>query len=166
MVKDFSNDPPPTLKITLRQPPPAEKAPSVPPPPPSKQTAAQAQEELLMRIENLKEPRTKRKYSDIFMEAPSKKEYPEYYEFIQRVICLNEIKVHSRGGNVRRLTEQRNVKKGMYKSWGEFEADVELVWSNAFTFNEDGSQVYQDAKKLKVVDLVIETDSRLNSKRH
>jgi hypothetical protein len=58
------------------------------------------------------------------------------------------------------------VKKGVYKSWGEFEADVELVWSNAFTFNEDGSQVYQDAKKLKVVDLVIEADSRLNSKRH
>jgi hypothetical protein len=91
MVKDFSNEPLQTLKVTLRQPPPKEKAPSVPPP--LKQTAAQAQEELLMRIENLKEPRTKRKYSDIFMDAPSKKEYPEYYEFIQRVICLNEIKV-------------------------------------------------------------------------
>lgn len=46
-----------------------------------------------MHIENLKEPRTKRKYSDIFLDAPSKKEYPEYYEVIARVICLNEIKV-------------------------------------------------------------------------
>jgi hypothetical protein len=40
------------------------------------------------------------------------------------------------------------------------------VWSNAFTFNEDGSQVYEDAKKLKVGDLVVEADNRLNSKRH
>ena len=91
MVKDFPNEPAQTLKVTLRQPPPKEKTPSVPLPP--KQTAAQAQEELLVHIENLREPRTKRKYSDIFMDAPSKKEYPEYYEFIQRVICLNEIKV-------------------------------------------------------------------------
>lgn len=67
---------------------------------------------------------------------------------------------------MRWLTEQRNVQRGVYKSWAEFEADVELVWSNAFTFNEDGSQVYEDAKKLKVVDLVIQADSRLNSKPH
>jgi hypothetical protein len=41
------------------------------------------------------------------------------------------------------------VKRGQYKSWKEFEDDVQLVWSNAFTFNEDGSQVYEDAKILK-----------------
>jgi len=27
------------------------------------------------------------------MDAPSKKQYPEYYDFIERVICLNDIKV-------------------------------------------------------------------------
>jgi hypothetical protein len=91
MAKDFPNEPLQTLKVTLRQPPPKETAPTVQPP--LKQTAAQAQDELLVRIENLKEPRTKRKYSDIFMDAPSKKEYPDYYKIIQRVICLNEIKV-------------------------------------------------------------------------
>jgi len=37
----------------------------------------------------------------------------------------------------------------MYKTWADFEADVELVWSNAMAFNEDGSQVYEDAKVLK-----------------
>jgi len=79
--------------VTLRQPPPAKEKQPTPPPAPPKQTAQQAQEELLLHIENLKEPRTRRKYSDIFMDAPSKKQYPEYYEFIERVICLNEIKV-------------------------------------------------------------------------
>src|SRR5271170_7622913 len=36
----------------------------------------------------------------------------------------------------------------------EFEADVELVWTNAMAFNEDGSQVYEDAKVLKVSTLL------------
>ena len=53
----------------------------------------EAQESILDHIENFKEPKTKRLYSDIFMDAPSKKEYPEYYAFIQRVICINEIRV-------------------------------------------------------------------------
>jgi hypothetical protein len=92
MVKDFPNEVPQTLKVTIRQPPPKEKQQTAPPRSP-KQTPQQGQEELLVHIENLREPRSKRKYSAIFMDAPSKKEYPEYYDFIQRVICLNEIKV-------------------------------------------------------------------------
>lgn len=102
-----------------------------------KQTIQQAQEDIMAQIENVKEPRTKRVYSEIFMDAPSKKEYPEYYAYIQRVICLNEIK--------------RNMKKGLYRTWTEFEADISLVWANAMAFNEDGSQVYEDAKILKVL---------------
>ena len=39
----------------------------------------------------------------------------------------------------------------MYKTWAEFEADMDLVWTNAMAFNEDGSQVYEDAKVLKVL---------------
>lgn len=46
---------------------------------------------------------------------------------------------------------QRNIKKGLYQTWTDFEVDVNLVWSNAMTFNEDGSQVYEDAKILKVI---------------
>lgn len=79
------------IKVTLRQAPPKEKQPPAPAAP--KQTLQQAQEEILGHIENIKEPRTKRVYGEIFMDAPSRKEYPEYYQFIQRVICINEIKV-------------------------------------------------------------------------
>ena len=57
------------------------------------------------------------------------------------------------------------MKKGIYKSWAEFEADVDLVWKNAFTFNEDGSRVYEDARKLKVAKICsVETNVRLNSR--
>ena len=62
---------------------------------PPKQTPQEAQEDLLTQLEDMKEPKTKRLYSAIFLDAPSKKEYPEYYAFIRRVICLNEIKVIS-----------------------------------------------------------------------
>jgi len=91
IVKDYPSDvPQQPLKFTLRQ--PSQKEKHVPPPPP-KQTLQQVQEELLNYVENYKEPRTKRLYSDIFMDAPSKKEYPEYYAIIERVICINDIKV-------------------------------------------------------------------------
>ena len=91
IVREYPSEVPPLLKVTLRQLPPKEKRPIAPLPP--KQTPQQAQEDILAHIESVKEPRTKRVYSEIFMDAPSKKEYPEYYAYIQRVICLNEIKV-------------------------------------------------------------------------
>jgi hypothetical protein len=31
---------------------------------------------------------------------------------------------------------------------------VDLVWTNAMAFNEDGSRVYGDAKILKVINLL------------
>ena len=92
-MKDYPAEVPQPLKVTLRQAPQKEKRVPPPTPVPPKQTVQQAQEELLEQVEKIKEPRTKRVYSEIFMDAPSKKEYPEYYTYIQRVICLNEIKV-------------------------------------------------------------------------
>jgi len=92
IVKDYPLEPQQSIKVTLRRPPPQQEK-TVPPPQP-KQTLQQAQEDLLNQIEGVKEPRTKRVYCDIFMDAPSKKLYPEYYAFIQRVICLNDIRVH------------------------------------------------------------------------
>jgi hypothetical protein len=89
IVKDYPSEIPHSIKVTLRQNIPKKE----PPPPPPKQTLQEAQGELLEYIQNYKEPRTKRLYSDIFMDAPSKKLYPEYYAFIKHVICINDIKV-------------------------------------------------------------------------
>ena len=58
------------------------------------------------------------------------------------------------------------MKKGLYRAWTEFEADVALVWTNAMAFNEDGSQVYEDAKILKVRNLLIMLIGRGHLKRH
>ena len=37
-----------------------------------------------------------------------------------------------------------------YESWEEFFEDVELMCANAMAYNEDGSEVYQDASHIKV----------------
>lgn len=97
-MKGFPTEVPQPIKVTLRSIPPKEKPEkqekqSHMVPVPSKQTLQEAQQELLYHLETLKEPKTKRVYSEIFMDPPSKKEYPEYYAFIQRVISLNEINV-------------------------------------------------------------------------
>jgi len=37
-----------------------------------------------------------------------------------------------------------------YQTWEEFFVDVDLMCSNAFTYNEDDSEVYKDARQIKV----------------
>ena len=37
-----------------------------------------------------------------------------------------------------------------YETWEEFFTEVELMCNNAFTYNEDNSDVYKDAKQIKV----------------
>jgi len=39
-----------------------------------------------------------------------------------------------------------------YEAWEEFFGDVDLMCSNAFTYNEDDSEVYKDARQIKVGD--------------
>lgn len=37
-----------------------------------------------------------------------------------------------------------------YETWEEFFDDVDVMCSNAMEYNEDGSEVYQDAQHIKV----------------
>jgi hypothetical protein len=37
-----------------------------------------------------------------------------------------------------------------YETWEEFFSEVELMCTNAFTYNEDDSEVYKDAQQIKV----------------
>ena len=37
-----------------------------------------------------------------------------------------------------------------YEAWEDFFVDVDLMCSNAFTYNEDDSEVYKDARQIKV----------------
>ncbi|XP_062532294.1 protein polybromo-1 isoform X2 [Bombyx mori] len=73
----------------------------------------------------------------LFMEKPSKKLYPEYYNVIDRPIDM--------------LTIEANIKNDRYNSLEEMIADFRLMFSNCRHFNEEGSMVYEDANLLERV---------------
>lgn len=48
------------------------------------------------------------------------------------------------------LAAQKRIKRKEYQSSSDFAADVELVFSNALTFNQDETLIWQDAMTLRV----------------
>ncbi|XP_047525379.1 protein polybromo-1 isoform X6 [Pieris napi] len=73
----------------------------------------------------------------LFMEKPSKKLYPEYYNVIDRPIDM--------------LTIEANIKSDRYTSVDEMVSDFRLMFSNCRQFNEEGSMIYEDANLLERV---------------
>jgi ATP-dependent helicase STH1/SNF2 len=71
-----------------------------------------------------------------FLVLPPKKDYPDYYHFIQSPISMAEI--------------EAKIKKERYGSLAELRADVSLLARNARTYNEDGSLLFQDAGIIEV----------------
>ncbi|KZT62664.1 Bromodomain-containing protein [Calocera cornea HHB12733] len=70
----------------------------------------------------------------IFMELPSHKDWPHYYQTIEHPICMTQI--------------LEKVSKNEYKSVAQCTADVDLMFNNALSFNEEGSDIAEDAKFL------------------
>ncbi|KAG9124301.1 hypothetical protein FRC07_012101 [Ceratobasidium sp. 392] len=75
------------------------------------------------------------RHSDVFMDMVPRKEYPEYYQVIKKPICFNQIR--------------KRINQGTYTSPKAFMDEVELVFTNAITYNEDHSQIWEDAKILQ-----------------
>ncbi|CAG9569241.1 unnamed protein product [Danaus chrysippus] len=73
----------------------------------------------------------------LFMEKPSKKLYPEYYNVIERPIDM--------------LTIEANIKNDRYNTIDEMVSDFRLMFSNCRQFNEEGSMIYEDANLLERV---------------
>lgn len=89
----------------------------------------------LQKLVEKTDEETHRVLSDAFMEMPSKKDYPTYYKEIKRPICIETI--------------FKRLKRKEYSTSEEFANDVELVFSNALTFNQDHSQIWEDAVTLR-----------------
>ena len=62
---------------------------------------------------------------DIFQWPVDKKEYPEYYQFVEKPVCLQDI--------------LDNLKGEGYQSLDEALIDLNLVWDNALAYNAEGS---------------------------
>eukprot|EP00045_Choanoeca_perplexa_P018934 m.293609 g.293609 ORF g.293609 m.293609 type:complete len:1204 (+) comp26561_c0_seq1:142-3753(+) len=72
-----------------------------------------------------------------FMDLPDASEEPLYYTVVDNPLDLNTISG--------RLDAQA------YPSLDAFKADVQLVVKNAMLYNEDGSDIYEDAEQLQAV---------------
>lgn len=80
-----------------------------------------------------------RKRSELFMEVPSKRLYPDYYKVIKKPIALDVIH--------KRIISER----GGYKTLAEAKADFDLMFDNARTYNMPESFVYVDADEMSTV---------------
>jgi chromatin structure-remodeling complex subunit RSC4 len=81
--------------------------------------------------ELIKYKRSGRVLSEMFMNEPSRNEYPEYYQVIENATSFSTI--------------CRQVVEGQAKILDTFQDLVELIFINAKKFNQEESQVYSDA---------------------
>ncbi|KAL4655206.1 protein polybromo-1-like isoform X2 [Arapaima gigas] len=80
---------------------------------------------------------TGRRLSDLFVVKPSKKDYPDYYKIILEPIDLRTI--------------EHNIRADKYPSEELMMEDMKLMFRNARHYNEEGSQVYNDANTLEKI---------------
>ncbi|KAG0340107.1 hypothetical protein BG004_006547 [Podila humilis] len=80
---------------------------------------------------------TVRHRCDLFLQLPSKKKYPEYYQIILNPIAMDIIK--------------KRIRSTFYKTASQCRDDFHLMFQNARTFNLEGSWVYVDSERLEEV---------------
>ncbi|XP_057675272.1 probable global transcription activator SNF2L2 [Corythoichthys intestinalis] len=133
-------DPPPAVEAAHDTPgeqvkrkrgrPPAEKLPPNPP------ELTRQLSTLVDMVVNYKDG-LGRQISKGFVQLPSRKEAPEYYELIRKPV------------DFRRIRER--VRNHKYRSVGDLQKDIFLLCHNAQTYNLEGSQIYEDSIVIKSV---------------
>lgn len=86
----------------------------------------------------------------VFMEKPSKKLYPDYYEVIKEPIDL--------------LTIEARIKNDHYSSEDDLVQDFKLMFSNCRQYNEEQSVIYEDSVLLEKI-LMDKVDSMQTPER-
>lgn len=92
-----------------------------------------------------------RQLSEVFIQLPSRKELPEYYELIRKPVDFKKIKVPGSFGIHWNpppgplphpfSCSQERIRNHKYRSLNDLEKDVMLLCQNAQTFNLEGSLV-------------------------
>ncbi|CAN0103364.1 unnamed protein product [Lampetra fluviatilis] len=82
-----------------------------------------------------RDPASGRRLVDLFMVRPSRKDYPDYYKIILEPIDMRNI--------------EQNIRADKYTSQEALMDDFQLMFRNARHYNEEGSQVYNDAVTLE-----------------
>lgn len=78
-----------------------------------------------------------RTLADAFLELPSRKELPDYYEVIRKPVDIKRIRYR--------------ISNHKYRSLEELQEDFIQMCQNAQTYNVEGSQIYDDSIMLQTV---------------
>ena len=70
----------------------------------------------------------------------------DYYRAIKRPLSLQGLKKKVRGQHGRDAPTDASD----FKSWDAMEEEALLIWTNAWEYNEDGSEMYELANQLEV----------------
>ncbi|XP_075177852.1 LOW QUALITY PROTEIN: protein polybromo-1 [Anomaloglossus baeobatrachus] len=84
-----------------------------------------------------RDPLNNRRLCELFMFKPSKKDYPDYYKIILEPMDLKTI--------------EHNIRSDKYSTEDAMMDDMKLMFRNAWHYNEEGSQVYNDAHVLEKI---------------
>ncbi|ROL50781.1 Protein polybromo-1 [Anabarilius grahami] len=102
-----------------------------------KNTKKNRMKTLYSAVTEAREPGTGRRLCELFMVKPSKKDYPDYYQIIQDPMDLRTI--------------ENNIRTERYNNEDALMDDMKLMFRNARHYNEEGSQVYNDANILEKI---------------
>uniref|UniRef100_A0A3Q1F899 Protein polybromo-1 n=1 Tax=Acanthochromis polyacanthus TaxID=80966 RepID=A0A3Q1F899_9TELE len=102
-----------------------------------KNTKKNRMKALLAAVTEAREAGTGRRLCDLFMVKPSKKDYPDYYKVILEPMDLRTI--------------EHNIRSDKYMTEDSMVEDMKLMFRNARHYNEEGSQVYNDADILEKI---------------
>uniref|UniRef100_A0AAR2IK47 Protein polybromo-1 n=1 Tax=Pygocentrus nattereri TaxID=42514 RepID=A0AAR2IK47_PYGNA len=92
---------------------------------------------LYLAVTEAREVGSGRRLCDLFMVKPSKKDYPDYYKIILEPMDLRTI--------------DHNIRADRYHNEDAMLEDMKLMFRNARHYNEEGSQVYNDANTLEKI---------------
>ncbi|KAJ8253989.1 hypothetical protein COCON_G00206010 [Conger conger] len=120
-----------TKKQKKRGRPPAEKLSPNPP------ALTKKMRKIVDAVVKYKDGSNGRQLSEVFIQLPSRKELPEYYELIRKPVDFRKIK--------------ERIRSHKYRSLNDLEKDVMLLCQNAQTFNLEGSLIYEDSIVLQSV---------------
>ncbi|KAF4079056.1 hypothetical protein AMELA_G00188770 [Ameiurus melas] len=102
-----------------------------------KNTKKNRMKALFAAVTEAREAGTGRRLCDLFMVKPSKKDYPDYYQVILEPMDLRTI--------------ESNIRAERYVSEEALMNDLKLMFRNARHYNEEGSQVFNDADILEKI---------------
>lgn len=105
----------------------------------SRQSAApsptpEAEEDLQDVMMELLEELTAQESAVNFEKKPPKRDYPDYYQVIERPTSIADVK--------------SMVRQNKIADWNALAREVRLIWSNAKEYNEPGSPIYEMAEEL------------------